>query len=88
MTKLTYDVQLHGRTVKNVSTYDEAKSIVAKLGDGWSYKARYTDFDPDDTPERREAMRKHAEKVQAVLALKRELKHAPRYVNISGVGPT
>ena len=88
MTKLTYDIQLHGRTVKNVPTYDEAKSIVAELGDGWRYKARYIEFDPNDTPERREAARKHALKVAEIMAHKRELAHAPSYVNTSGVGPT
>lgn len=86
MTKLSYDICLNGRKVKNVDSYVEAIEAVKELGKGWSYKAVYTEVDPHDTPEYREACRKHAEKVKAWLQFKKELEHAPRYVNISGVG--
>ena len=89
MTRLTYDIMLHNRKVKNVTTLAEAASIVESLGRGWTYKAVYTEFDPADTPEYREACRRMREKRAQHLALKRyekELAHAPAYVNISGVG--
>lgn len=63
MTKVSYDIQFHGRTVKNVISYKEACGIINELGKGWSYKVRYTDFNPCNTPEYREACRKHAKKV-------------------------
>lgn len=63
MTKVSYDIQLNGRTVKNVATYEEAKSIIAELGKGWTYKVRYTEFNPYDTPEYFKACKAHAEKV-------------------------
>lgn len=71
MTKVSYDIQFHGRTVKNVSSYEEARGIISELGNGWMYKVRYTEFDPNDTPEYREACRKHAEKVAAKMAERR-----------------
>ncbi len=87
MTKLSYNIQLNGRTVKNVSSYQEACNIVKELGRGWSYKAHYTTFDPDDTPEFREACKKHAEKVEAIRQYKRELEHTPFYINPRKDGP-
>lgn len=74
MRKVSFDIQFHGRTVKNVPTQSEAQTIIKELGSGWKYEIKLTDYDPDDTPERREAMRKHAEKVQAVFARKRKLR--------------
>lgn len=66
MTKLSYDICLNGRKVKNVVSYQEAQSIVAELGKGWTFKAVYEEFDPEDTPEKRkilaEQAQKHAEK--------------------------
>lgn len=88
MRKVSFDIQFHGRTVKNVPTQDEAQTIVKNLGSDWKYEVKLTDYDPYDTPERHEAMRKHAEKVQAIFAHRRELAHAPSYVNTTGVGPT
>lgn len=91
MTRVTYDICLNGRKVKEVSGYEEANQIVAELGRGWSYKVRYTDFDPDDTPEKREKAREHARKVREAIkrkAYEKEFAHAPAYVNISGVGAT
>ena len=85
MTKLTYDICLNGRKVKNVATYNEAINICKELGKGWSYKAVYTPFDPHDTPEYREACKKHAKKV-AEARFRKELEHAPAYVNTSPVG--
>lgn len=73
MTKLSYDIQYHGRTVKNVPTYNEAKKIVAELGGGWSYKARYTKIYPNETEEIAKAKREHAEKVTAIMACRRKL---------------
>ena len=89
MTKLSYDICLNGRKVKNVVSYTEAVEAVKELGKGWSYKAVYTEVDPHDTPEYRKACAEHARKVQEALARKRyekELAHAPAYVNNSGVG--
>lgn len=89
MTKLSYDICLNGRKVKNVVSYNEAVEAVKALGKGWSYRAVYTKFDPNDTPEYREVCAEHARKVHDVLARKRyerEMAHAPAYVNNSGVG--
>ena len=71
MTKVSYDIQFHGRTVKNVSSYEEARGIISELGNGWMYKVRYTEFDPHDTPEYRKACKEHAEKVAAKIAERR-----------------
>ena len=62
MTRVSYDICLNGRTVKNVSGYEEAQNIVKELGSGWTFKAVYTQFDPEDTPERRAKAREHARK--------------------------
>lgn len=91
MTRVSYDICLNGRKVKEVAGYEEANQIVAELGRGWSYKVRYTDFDPNDTPEKREKAKEHAHKVREAIqrkAYEKELAHAPAYVNISGVGAT
>lgn len=87
MTKVSYDICLNGRKVKNVAGYEEANKIVTELGKGWSYKVRYTNFNPEDTPEKREKAREHARKVREAIA-KKALKHAPAYINNSGVGAT
>lgn len=87
MTKVSYDICLNGRKVKEVVGYEEANQIVAELGRGWSYKVRYTDFDPNDTPERREKAKEHARKVREAI-FRKAMAHAPAYVNISGVGAT
>ena len=70
MTRVSYDICLNGRKVKEVNGYEEAKKIVAELGRGWSYKVRYTDFDPNDTPEKREKAREHARKVREAIKRK------------------
>lgn len=91
MTKLSYDICLNGRKVKNVVGYQEACDIVAELGRGWSMKPVYTSFDPDDTPERRKAAKEHAAKIAEAFrrkAYEKELATAPSYVNTSGVGAT
>lgn len=67
MTKLSYDICLNGRKVKNVVGYQEACDIVAELGRGWSMKPVYTEYNPDDTPERRKAAQEHAKKVMAAI---------------------
>lgn len=87
MTKVSYDICLNGRKVKEVAGYEEANQIVAELGRGWSYKVRYTDFDPNDTPEKREKAKEHARKVREAIFRKAQ-EHAPAYVNNSGVGAT
>lgn len=91
MTKVSYDICLNGRKVKNVAGYEEANNIVKELGRGWSYKAIYTPIDPDDTPEKRAAAKEHARKVREAIkrkAYEKEMAHAPAYVNINGVGAT
>ena len=67
MTRVSYDICLNGRKVKEVTGYEEANKIVAELGKGWSYKVRYTDFDPRDTPERREKAKEHVRKVREAI---------------------
>ena len=91
MTKLSYDICLNGRKVKNVVSYQEACGIVSELGSGWSMKPVYTYFDSNDTPERREWAKEHAAKVAEAMVRKtyeKELRHAPSYINNSGVGAT
>ena len=70
MTRVTYDICLNNRKVKETADYEEAKKIVAELGKGWSFKVRYTTFDPEDTPERREKAREHARKVREAIKRK------------------
>ena len=70
MTKLSYDICLNGRKVKNVVGYQEACNIVAELGRGWSMKPVYTYFDPADTPEKRKACKERAEKVKEAIKRK------------------
>ena len=65
MTKLTYAIKYHGKTVKTVNTMKEAVEAVKTLGDGWSYVKVYTEFDPDNTTEYQAECKKHAEKVEA-----------------------
>ena len=55
MTKVSYDILFHGRKVKNVVGYQEACNIVAELGSGWRFKAVYSEYDPNRTPEYLEA---------------------------------
>ena len=76
MTKLSYDICLNGRKVKNVVGYQEACDIVTELGRGWSMKPVYTYFDPDDTPERRKQAKEHATKVAEAMKRKAQEKAA------------
>lgn len=70
MTRLTYDILKNGRKVlTGVKSYQRAKAIVAEFGNGFSYKAVYTTFDPEDTPERREARTKRAKKLAELRSL-------------------
>lgn len=69
MTKLSYDIYLNGSKIKNVTSYTEAVETVKESGRGWSYKAVYTKFNPEDTPEKEEAFRKYREKLVAKRAL-------------------
>lgn len=62
MTKVSYDILHNGKKVKNVVGYEEACNIVAELGNRFSFKPVYTEFDPDDTPERRQAAAEHRRK--------------------------
>lgn len=71
MTKVSYDIMYKGRKVKNVVGFQEACNILSELGRGWSMKSVYTDFDPEDTPERRKWAKEHAAKVAE--AIKREV---------------
>lgn len=85
MTKLSYDICHNGKKVKNVTSYEKAIEITEELGRGWTFKAVYTTIDPNDTPEYREACARLREK-HWQARLKKELKHAPAYVNTSSVG--
>lgn len=76
MTKLSYDICLNGRKVKNVVGYQEACNIVAELGRGWSMKPVYTYFNPNDTPERRKWAKEHAAKVAEAMKRKAQKKVA------------
>lgn len=75
MTKLTYDIMRNGTVVNNVTSYQQALAIVAELGSGYTYKAVYTPFDPDDTPKRRKALREMREKLMAKRAEKNALRN-------------
>lgn len=71
MTNVSYDIMYKNRIAKNVATYDEAKDIVKALGNGWTYKVRYTEFDPSETPKYIMTCKAHAEKICAKLGAKR-----------------
>ena len=63
MTRVSYNICKGNKVVKNVIGYEEACTIVKELGHGWSMKAVYTPFDPDDTPEKRAQAAEHRRKV-------------------------
>lgn len=87
MTRVSYDIYYNAHKVQNVVGYQEACQIVEELGSKCTFKPVYTEFDANDTPERREANRKHAEKIRQA-EIEKALKHAPSYINASGVGAT
>ena len=62
MTRVSYDICKNNRKVKNVTDYEEAQRIVKELGSGWTFRAVYTAFDPEDTPERRAKAAEHRRK--------------------------
>ena len=79
MTKVEHAVLVNGKEVKRVASYVRACEIRDVLrqnmaGRRVEVKAVYTEFDPNDTPEKLKAMREHAEKFQRKLAEKRALK--------------
>lgn len=79
MTRVEHAVLVNGKEVKRVASYVRACEIRDVLRQNMAsrrveVKAVYTEFDPNDTPEKLTAMRKHAEKVQRKLAEKRALK--------------
>lgn len=74
MTKLSYNICLNGRKVKNVVGYQEACNIVTELGHGWSMKPVYTYFDSNDTPERLKWAKEHAAKVAEAMVRKGQRK--------------
>ena len=76
MTKVSYDIMYKGRKVKNVVGFQEACNILSELGRGWSMKSVYTDFDPEDTPERRKWAKEHAAKVAEAIKRKVQEKAA------------
>lgn len=64
MTKVKYAIiNRNDREVTRFDTLDEAQNAVAELGHRFRYKAVYEDYDPEDTPEKREKAREHARKV-------------------------
>ena len=64
MTKVKYAIiNRNDREVTRFDTLYEAQNAVAELGRRFRYKAVYEDYDPEDTPERREKAREHARKV-------------------------
>ena len=66
MTKVSYDICLNGRKVKNVTGYEEAQKIVAELGKGWTFKAVYIPIFPDDTTKKLETMKNRVEKIKNI----------------------
>lgn len=79
MTRVEHAVLVNGKEVKRVASYVRACEIRDVLRQNMAsrrveVKAVYTEFDPNDTPEKLTAMRKHAEKIQRKLAEKRALK--------------
>jgi len=72
MTKVSYVVTLNNKEVPSGEyvSYAEVNNVVKHLnedskGTGYhfSYVTKYTDYDPEDTPERRERAKEHARKV-------------------------
>ena len=64
MTKVKYAIiNRNDREVTRFDTLYEAQNAVTKLGRHFRYKAVYEDYDPEDTPERREKAREHVRKV-------------------------
>ena len=76
MTNVNYVITKNGKVVgsKHYKTFPEIKEALNSLGSDFGYKTIYTEFDPEDTPERREKAKKHAEKVQAKLKEKKNKK--------------
>lgn len=70
MTRVEYSIQYKGKEVKRVRGMEEAQDIIAQLGKGWKSQVVYVDFDPEDTPEKREASRVHARKVREAILRK------------------
>lgn len=64
MTKVSYDICLNNRKVKNVTGYEEAQKIVAELGRGWTFKAVYTPIFPDDTAKKLGTMKERVAKIK------------------------
>lgn len=74
MTNLSYNICLHGHKVTNTKSYQEALSMVSKLGRGWNFEPVYNTFNPDDTPKHRESCKEHAKKFAEALKKKRTKK--------------
>lgn len=66
MTKVSYDICLNGRKVKNVTGYEEAQKIVAELGRGWTFKVVYSPIFPDDTTKKLGTMKERVEKIKNI----------------------
>ena len=62
MTRVSYNIIHNNKVIKNVTGYEEAYNICKELGAGWKFKAVYTPFDPEDTPEKRAAAAEHRRK--------------------------
>ena len=88
MTKVKYAITHNDKEITRVNTLQEAQDAIAELGHRFRYKAVYEDYDPEDTPEKREKAREHARKVAEYRKFKKELAHAPAYINNTGVGAT
>lgn len=62
MTKVKYAIIRNDKEITRFDTLKEAQNAVAELGHRFRYKAVYEDYDPEDTPEKREKAREHARK--------------------------
>lgn len=98
MRKVSYVITVNGVEIPSATytSFEEVINVVKTLNEDadhtkFGYKTILTPFDPDDTPEKNAAAKAHAEKARAAILRKKyeeELKHAPAYINNSGVGAT
>lgn len=76
MTKVSYVITLNGKEVPSCEYvgYEEVNNAVKYLnedskgtGHHFSYVTKYTEYDPEDTPEKREKAKEHARKVAEAI---------------------
>jgi len=92
MTKVSYvikrnDIQFETYTsyMKAVQRFERIKQLADKP---WQFTIEvvYTNYNPDKTEDSINKAKARREKFWEIKRLKEELKHAPSYINVSGVG--